>query len=144
LLITNLQSPDYSGPLLLGGQNLAFLDINGVEKQARSGSYENYAEAQAVVKLVQDASRLVKGRWQSADRIRIITFYMAQVSLIKRLLHQSRISDVVVATVDSSQGSEADIVIVSFVRSRGNSKNGSVGFLSDDRRVNVAITRGKI
>jgi superfamily I DNA and/or RNA helicase len=92
LLITNLQSPDYSGPLLLGGQNLAFLDINGVEKQARSGSFENYAEAQAVVKLVQDASRLVKGRWQSADRIRIITFYMAQVSLIKRLLHQSRMS----------------------------------------------------
>lgn len=53
-------------------------------------------------------------------------------------------SDVVVATVDSSQGSEADLVIVSFVRSRGSSKYATVGFLSDDRRLNVAITRGKL
>lgn len=132
---------NFNGKLLVEGQNYCFLQVDGFEKQVRSGSFENYAEAQAVVKLVQQASRQMSGRWQSADRIRVICFYTAQVALIKRLLYKSRLSDVVVATVDSSQGSEADIVLVSFVRSRGHSK--SVGFLTDDRRMNVAITRGK-
>lgn len=48
------------------------------------------------------------------------------------------------ATVDSSQGCEADTVIVSFTRS--NNKKGvlqAAGFLADDRRINVAITRGR-
>lgn len=139
---SNVVSQNSSGPLLLEGQSYSFLQVNGLEKQSRSGSYENYAEAQAVVNLVQQASRQMSGRWQSADRIRIITFYVAQVTLIKRLLYRCRLSDVLVATVDSSQGSEADIVIVSFVRSHGNSKNESVGFLTDDRRMNVALTRG--
>ncbi len=48
-------------------------------------------------------------------------------------------SKVQVHTVDSFQGSEADIVILSFVRSGGS----SVGFLSDFRRLNVALTRAK-
>lgn len=120
-----------------------FLQVNGIERQCRLGSFENYAEAQAVVKLVQSASKRLRHQWQSADRIRIITFYSAQVSLIKNCLRQCGMPEVVVATVDSSQGSEADIVIVSLVRSHGNSKHSSVGFLSDDRRMNVAITRGK-
>jgi superfamily I DNA and/or RNA helicase len=54
-----------------------------------------------------------------------------------------------VATVDSSQGCEADTVIVSFVRSP-NTKNAgnemirhTAGFLTDDRRMNVALTRAK-
>ncbi|CAJ1940448.1 unnamed protein product [Cylindrotheca closterium] len=139
----SVMSDDCPPDLLLNGENLSFLQVSGTEKQCRFGSFENYAEAQAVVKLVQSASRRMHGQWQSADRIRIITFYTAQVLLIKRCLRQCRLSDVVVATVDSSQGSEADIVIVSLVRSHGSPKHSSVGFLSDDRRMNVAITRAK-
>lgn len=139
-----LVSPGYNSDLLLGGNSLTFLQINGQERQSRFGSFENHAEAQAVVKVVQAASRQLHGRWHSADRIRIITFYTAQVCLIKRCLRQHRMPNVVVATVDSSQGSEADIVIVSLVRSHGNSRHSTVGFLSDDRRMNVAITRGRI
>ncbi|OEU15131.1 hypothetical protein FRACYDRAFT_165538, partial [Fragilariopsis cylindrus CCMP1102] len=50
---------------------------------------------------------------------------------------------VLVATVDSSQGCEADFVILSFVRSEGNGGRNTVGFLMDDRRLNVALTRAK-
>ena len=88
--------------------------------------------------------------WNTVDRIRVITFYQAQVSMIRKCLFQRKVRGVVVATVDSSQGCEADIVIVSFVRSQKKcgpkykqEKTNKVGFLSDDRRMNVAITRGK-
>lgn len=50
-------------------------------------------------------------------------------------------------TVDSFQGSEASVVIVSLVRSNGGGGRGgggaSIGFLGDGRRLNVAITRAK-
>ncbi|OEU17912.1 hypothetical protein FRACYDRAFT_164706, partial [Fragilariopsis cylindrus CCMP1102] len=74
-----------------------------------------------------------------SDKIRIITFYSAQVATLKQMLHkEGGMSNVLVATVDSSQGCEADIVILSFVRTSNNA-----GFLKDNRRMNVALTRAK-
>ena len=127
------------------GQQYTFLQVNGSERHAMSGSYENHAEAKKVVEVIQQirhASKGCPGKWNSVDRIRVITFYQAQVSLIKRMMYDRRLGDVVVATVDSSQGTEADIVVISFVRSHGANGGKSVGFLSDDRRMNVALTRG--
>ena len=143
---SNVCSPEYQGCVkIMNGRQYSFLQVNGSERQAMSGSFENYAEAQKVVDIihqVRQASNGSPGRWNSADRVRVITFYQAQVSLIKRLLYNRRLGDIVVATVDSSQGCEADIVVISFVRSHGPSGRNSVGFLSDDRRMNVALTRG--
>ena len=97
------------------------------ESRASSGSYYNAAEANAVLRLVQiiqDASRDVKmSNWASNQKIRIITFYSGQVRAIKDVLMSLGLTNILCATVDSSQGSEADIVIVSFVRSNGKSSN---------------------
>lgn len=143
----NVLRRDYCGAVhLLNDQPYTYLQTLGDERQSHSGSFENPAEAETVVNLVQQLQRLSRrlpGKWHSPDRLRVITFYQAQVSLIKRMLHQRGCQHVLVATVDSSQGCEADIVIVSFVRSRNKSQKATVGFLSDDRRLNVAITRGK-
>jgi len=46
-----------------------------------------------------------------------------------------------IETVDSFQGKQLDVVILSCVRASGG--RGGVGFLADVRRMNVAITRAK-
>lgn len=50
-------------------------------------------------------------------------------------------SEVEIMTVDSCQGREMDVIIFSCVR--GERKPSSLGFVSDIKRLNVAITRAK-
>lgn len=48
---------------------------------------------------------------------------------------------ITVNTVDGFQGQERDIIFISLVRSN---ENGEIGFLSDIRRMNVAMTRARM
>lgn len=73
--------------------------------------------------------------------------YAAQVRLIRAKLAAAAASGsapgadlVEVASVDSFQGREAEAVVVSTVRSND---RGAVGFLADQRRMNVAVTRAR-
>ena len=66
--------------------------------------------------------------------IGIISPYADQVSLLKNK------TDIEVKTVDGFQGREKEIIIISTVRSND---KGKIGFLSDLRRLNVALTRAK-
>jgi AAA domain len=135
-----------------------FQEVHGDEYQRPGGSFSNLAEAQAVVDRISQLRAVTAGQdpnWFRNDKVRIITFYQAQVDLINSLLKPlgfgHRKSGLVASTVDSSQGCEANLVIVSFVRTcrkrRHSSKDGSArsmaGFLTDNRRINVALTRAK-
>ena len=149
----NVQALDYrQPPFVLDGRPYIFVETTGPEEKTSGGSSRNPTEANAIVRLVEQIRdrALACDReipWYSANRLRIITFYQGQVSLIKRRLRQRGFGDkVVVATVDSSQGCEADVVLVSFVRSprnKGSHARQAAGFLTDDRRINVAITRAR-
>ena len=50
---------------------------------------------------------------------------------------------VVIETVDSFQGKQMDVVIMSCVRASQPGLQTGIGFVSDIRRMNVAITRAK-
>ena len=84
-------------------------------------------------------------RWSvdvtNSDQLRVLTFYSAQVRSIKNALPKGpRAGGVSVHTVDGSQGAESDVIVLSFVRSNS---HGSIGFVSEPRRLNVALTRGR-
>ena len=64
----------------------------------------------------------------------VITPYQAQQVVLSDILPKG----VEVNTVDGFQGREKEVILFSAVRSN---QNGEVGFLSDYRRLNVAITR---
>lgn len=49
-------------------------------------------------------------------------------------------SSIEVSTVDGFQGREKEIIIITMVRSNG---RGEIGFLSNEKRMNVAVTRAK-
>ena len=132
-----------SGDLLETTPPFCFFQVNGKEQQSHTGSSYNTEEAVALVTLLKIIrSRHQQGRgehplWCSPDKIRVITFYSAQVVIIRQMLLREGLQGVLVATVDSSQGCEADVVVLSFVRTN------NAGFLKDDRRLNVALTRAR-
>lgn len=51
--------------------------------------------------------------------------------------------DTPVGTVDSFQGDEADVVVISMVRNNHHTGIGALGFLSDPRRMNVLLSRAR-
>ena len=125
---------------VLSGEPYAFVQVEGDEQRDSLGSCYNPAECDIVMGLLQDLkhrSRHVGNDWANVDRIRVITFYQAQVNEMRKRLVRLGLHNVLVSTVDSSQGCEADVIIISFVRSE------MIGFLSDYRRLNVALTRAK-
>ena len=75
----------------------------------------------------------------------IITPYKQQQEMIIQQLNEIDFSNEIkknihIKTIDGFQGEERDIIYISFVRSNN---EGEIGFLSDIRRTNVAITRAR-
>ena len=125
----------------------AFVDIpDGTEVvlSIRNPSLQNLKEAIAVSQVAMFMAKALSLS-QSRRDIAILTFYSAQVQCIQNALETCRCdqveaSRIQVMTVDSFQGSEADVVLISFVRANAKA---SVGFLKDFQRLNVALTRAK-
>ncbi|HEY1417255.1 MAG TPA: AAA domain-containing protein, partial [Myxococcaceae bacterium] len=117
---------------------LLFLDTagKGWEEVAPPGSesLENPGEAEVVVA----RARALLAAGLDAAQIAVITPYRAQAARISPALERLGVE---VDTVDAFQGREAEAVLVSCVRSNA---EGRLGFLTDLRRMNVALTRAKV
>jgi len=71
--------------------------------------------------------------------IAVISPYREQIRLLKELFTETP-DNISINTIDSFQGQERDMVVISMTRSN---PEGEIGFLSDTRRMNVAMTRAK-
>jgi superfamily I DNA and/or RNA helicase len=95
-------------------------------------SRENEGEARVALKVWEDLAAAGLKPRQAA----LITPYNAQAKLLKTMAPRG----FEISSVDGFQGREKEVIIVSLVRSN---EKGEVGFLSDTRRMNVALTRAR-
>jgi AAA domain-containing protein len=117
-------------------RNLTWLTIRGREKKGGSGSLSNRAEIEAVGRVVRHLQRLGLEHL----RVAVIAMYQDQVTQLRRELRMVALPGLAVDTVDAFEGEEADVVILSLVRSNEAER---IGFLKKAQRLNVAISRAK-
>ena len=108
----------------------------------------NKSEAQLTIEALHAYYNKV-GRERAIDEsidVGVISPYRAQVQYLRHLVKTDdqlrplrRL--ITVNTVDGFQGQERDAIIISLVRAND---DGQIGFLSDLRRMNVAITRARM
>ncbi len=132
-----------------GDISLNFIDTAGCgfDEKLEGASSTNPDEALFLMKHLTDYVDALKagGVLNEFPSIAVISPYKEQINVLKDLLinspaltqHADKIS---VNTIDSFQGQERDIVYISMTRSN---TEGTIGFLSDIRRMNVAMTRAR-
>ncbi|KAL1310531.1 hypothetical protein AAFC00_000814 [Neodothiora populina] len=147
--ISRLLDPIYGGDLLdhecVGNRpavpgvahNSFFADHDFQEKKNAQWSTLNEDEAAYIVEF---AVHLIRNGVAPAS-ITILTFYNGQRICLKSRLRKHKAfagnDQPRVSTVDSYQGQENDVVILSLARSA------SVGFIANPNRVNVALSRAR-
>jgi len=128
---------------------LAFVDTAGCgfEERTEGTSTTNPEEAAFLFKHLTQLVTDLATRYSEKDfpTIAIISPYKQQIQLLKeQLTHSPALQQygdkISVNTIDSFQGQERDIVYISMTRSNTENK---IGFLSDTRRMNVAMTRAR-
>ncbi|TKY71145.1 RNA helicase SDE3 [Spatholobus suberectus] len=122
---------------------ILFYGIQGCdEREGNNPSWFNRIEASKVIEVVR---KLIAGGNIKEENIGIITPYRQQVLKIKQTLENLDMPEIKVGSVEQFQGQEKEVIIVSTVRSTIKHNEFDrvhcLGFLSNYRRFNVAITR---
>jgi len=134
--------------LFLNDAPLTFIDTAGCsfDEKLDGTSTTNPDEAAFLIgHLINLVKQVESLNAEYFPSIAVVSPYKQQVQILKVLvderedlaIHQNKIS---VNTIDSFQGQERDIVYISLTRSN---QDGLIGFLSDTRRMNVAMTRAR-
>lgn len=135
--------PEMDFPWPVPETPMMFWSVLGQEEISSSGtSYLNRSEASNCERVV---TRLFRAGVKPSQ-IGIITPYEGQRTYLNQhmvmtgTMDQELYRQVEIESVDAFQGREKDYIIVSCVRSN---EHQGIGFLSDYRRLNVALTRAK-
>jgi len=152
----------------LGLSPVRFFDVSGVEV-AVGKSTKNDSEVAFIVRFLEMAMDSLR---ESNLSVAVITPYKAQVNRLRDALSRSSVfsrssavkemktsddpevsgvDSIDINTVDGFQGREKDVVIFSCVRANRPTQfrpqqqlgSRSIGFVADERRLNVALTRAR-
>ncbi|CAL4097301.1 unnamed protein product, partial [Meganyctiphanes norvegica] len=126
--------PDVKGM----AKNIYFVSHNVHEKSTSDRTvHENSHEADFIMSLCRHL--LLQG--YKAEDITILTPYTGQLFLLKAIQNGNKLyKQVRICIVDSFQGEESNIILLSLVRSN---EEGRAGFLTIDNRICVALSRAK-
>ncbi|KAI3923183.1 hypothetical protein MKW92_019016 [Papaver armeniacum] len=122
-----------------------FAGVQGCnEREGNNPSWFNRIEASKVIQIIK---KLTESSNLKETDIGVITPYRQQVAKLKKVLEALDISGIKVGSVEQFQGQEKEVIIISTVRSTVKhnefDKVHYLGFLSNPRRFNVAVTRAK-
>uniref|UniRef100_A0A1I7YPL5 Thioredoxin domain-containing protein n=1 Tax=Steinernema glaseri TaxID=37863 RepID=A0A1I7YPL5_9BILA len=120
-----------NSPLLMVDTELG--EEGDYNERRYSSSYRNYGEAHIVGKYVQHLISC----GVNPEQIGIISPYRAQVDLLKNIVANPSVT---ISSVDAFQGQQREVIVMSLVR---NNEKRNLGFLCDDRRMNVAVMRAR-
>lgn len=121
-----------STPLLLidtAGCGLSEMEVTDEQSKGNQGE----------VDIVELHIKALTEAGLKAKDIAVIAPYNLQVDLLRQKL-SARHPELEIKSVDGFQGREKEAVVLSLVRSN---RKGEVGFLAEDRRINVAVTRAR-
>lgn len=128
---------------------LHFIDTAGCgfDEKIEGTSISNPEEAVFLFKHLTQLTNALAEYYTSENfpTIGIISPYRQQIVLLKEQMQhaahlKSYANRITINTIDSFQGQERDIIYISMTRSNADSR---IGFLSDIRRMNVAMTRAR-
>jgi len=122
---------------------LVFIDTSGCgfEEKKNPDTQSTYNEGELFI--IREWLLKTKEILSPEISIGIISPYAAQVKIIREKKEADdafRELNIEVNTVDGFQGQEKDVIIISLVRSN---EKAEIGFVADERRLNVAMTRAR-
>lgn len=144
-LLSHFREPDDGVVMAFGNPVLWFSTSHVASRADRivGTSVANHVEVQAAVCLLQRL-QLVANAARRRYRVAVLTGYAAQRERLERAVAKAKPAlpdlDIEVNVVDAFQGREADVTIFSLARSN---KDGYLGFLNIEERINVALSRGR-
>ncbi len=128
---------------------ISFVDTAGCgfDEKNEATSISNPEEAQLMYKHLLALLPSIESQYKPDNfpTMGIISPYREQLAVLQEQFNhipqlQPYRSAITINTIDSFQGQERDIIYISLTRSNS---DGVIGFLSDIRRMNVAMTRAK-
>ncbi|MGV9292788.1 AAA domain-containing protein [Amycolatopsis sp. NPDC003676] len=154
-----------SGPDGLGAHAVLWLDIPAAAADTRSAEhtapkYRNFAEACVIGNFLQS----LKGNVDAPQSVAVLSPYAQQVGYLKEKLDTDVLRQALSEsglrfakdprggprtgrdgffTVDSFQGNQAEIIVVSLVRNNAKPSGSGLGFLDEARRLNVLFSRAE-
>ncbi|MED3554052.1 serine/threonine-protein kinase [Cytobacillus praedii] len=125
---------------------VVWLDTSTLENNIQESVGKSFRN-QLEVKVIQNELRKINDIYSKRNekvKVAVISGYNAQKQLLINEINPEGTMwtnvSVQIDSIDAFQGSESDIVFYSLVRSNDDNK---IGFLKDERRLNVALSRGR-